>query len=168
MVTAASAKGETSQVARNVARAAARLFAARGYDATPVRAIVEAAGVTKPTLYYHYGSKEGLAQALLTVPMSRLNDELQKILDGPGEPVEKLVRTFEAHFASCREDPDRTRFFFALYFGPLATGLVAEMEKFKGGMTCLMDEVVRRAAEAGAVDPARVEAFGTACRGLIV
>ena len=85
-----------------------------------------------------------------------------------GDPVEKLVRTFEAHFASCREDPDRTRFFFALYFGPLATGLMADMERFKGGMTCLMVEVVRLAAEAGAIDPARVEAFGTACRGLIV
>ena len=41
----------------------------RGYDATPVRAIVEAAGVTKPTLYYHFGSKEGLAQALDPVPL---------------------------------------------------------------------------------------------------
>jgi AcrR family transcriptional regulator len=158
----------TSEVARHIARVAAQLFASQGYDATPVRTIVEAAGVTKPTLYYHYGSKEGLAQALLTVPMSRLNDKLRKILDDAGDPVEMLERTFEAHFASCREDPDRTRFVFALFFGPLASGLSGEMERFKGGMTCLMGEVVRFAAAAGVIDPSRVEAFATACRGLIV
>src|SRR5262245_24431276 len=164
----ATVRAGTSEVARHIARVAARLFATQGYDATPVRAIVEAAGVTKPTLYYHYGSKEGLAHALLTVPMSRLNDELQKILDSPDDPVTKLVRTFEAHFASCREDPDRTRFFLSLYFGPMATGLAVDMEKFKGGMNCLMAEVLRRAAESGVIDPGRVEAFGTACRGMIV
>src|SRR4051812_20459365 len=168
MVTAASAKGETSQVARHVARAAARLFATQGYDATPVRAIVEAAGVTKPTLYYHFGSKEGLAQALLTVPMSSLDEALRRILEVERDPIVMLERTFETHFAFCREDPDRSRFVFALFFGPLASGLVGEVERFKGGMTCLMDDVARRAAEAGVVDPARVDAFATACRGLIV
>src|SRR5438874_13323051 len=97
---AASIRGESGLVARHIAQVAARLFAARGYDATPVRAIVEAAGVTKPTLYYHYGSKEGLAQALLTEPISRLNDNLRKILDGPGDAVSKLVRKIGR--ASCR------------------------------------------------------------------
>lgn len=44
---------------------AAKLFATRGYDAVSVREIVQAAGVTKPALYYHFGSKEGVARALL-------------------------------------------------------------------------------------------------------
>src|SRR5262245_54215681 len=87
----------TSEVARHIARVAAQLFATQGYDATAVREIVEAAGVTKPTLYYHYGSKEGLAQALLTEPIARLNENLRKILEGPGDAVDKLVGTFEAH-----------------------------------------------------------------------
>ena len=47
-------KDELSPVARHIARAAARLFAERGYDATSVREIVEAAGVAKPTLYYYF------------------------------------------------------------------------------------------------------------------
>src|SRR5215218_7442288 len=161
-------KAGTSEVARHIARVAARLFATQGYDATSVRAIVEAAGVTKPTLYYHYGSKEGLAQALLTVPMFRLNEDLQRILDSSDGPVTKLERMIEAHFASCREDPDRTRFFLSLYFGPLATGLAVDLEKFKGGMTCVMGEIFRLAAESGSIDPARVAEFAQACRGLMV
>src|SRR3954465_15238226 len=110
----APSRGEAGAVALHIARVAARLFASQGYEATSVRAIVEAAGVTKPTLYYHYGSKEGLAQALLTVPMSRMNEDLQRILESSDGPVTKLERMIEAHFASCREDPDRTRFFLSL------------------------------------------------------
>src|SRR5215211_7966667 len=41
------------------------LFAARGYDAVGVQEIVEAAGVTKPTLYHYFGSKRGLLEALV-------------------------------------------------------------------------------------------------------
>src|SRR5438874_3260915 len=108
---AASIRGESGLVARHIAQVAARLFAAKGYDATPVREIVEAAGVTKPTLYYHFGSKEGLAQALLTVPLTGLLEALGAIVSGPGEPIDVLARTAEAHFAFCRDDPDRARFY---------------------------------------------------------
>ena len=128
----ALAKGEVGTVARHIAQVAARLFATQGYDATSVRMIVEAAGVTKPTLYYHFGSKEGLAQALLTVPMSELIAGLRAILEAPGDPVEVLERIFEAQFAFCREDPDRARFVFALFFGPQGSGLAGEMERFAG------------------------------------
>ena len=45
--------------------------------------------------------------------------------------------------------------------------MAAEMARFKGEMSCAMSDAVRRAAEAGVVDPTRVEACSTACRGLI-
>ena len=55
-------KTEASPAAADIARVAARLFASRGFDATSVREIVEGAGVAKPTLYYYFQSKEGLAR----------------------------------------------------------------------------------------------------------
>ena len=45
--------------------AAIELFTGQGYAATSVREIVAAAGVTKPALYYWFGSKEGLYLALV-------------------------------------------------------------------------------------------------------
>jgi AcrR family transcriptional regulator len=151
-----------------VARVAARLFAANGFDATPVRAIVEAAGVTKPTLYYHFGSKEGLAQALLTVPLTGLLETLRGIAAEEGDPVEVLVRTVEAHFAFCREDPDRARFYYALCFGPHgSSALFGELVRFDAGLKEQLEGVVRRLAEAGVVDAARVGHCAQACRGLI-
>lgn len=39
---------------------ATRLFATRGYSATSVRELVEAAGCTKPALYYYFENKEAV------------------------------------------------------------------------------------------------------------
>lgn len=44
---------------------AKELFYARGYDAVGVQEIVLQAGVTKPTLYYYFGSKKGLLESLI-------------------------------------------------------------------------------------------------------
>lgn len=44
---------------------ALQLFAARGYDAVGVQEIVDAASITKPTLYHYFGSKRGLLDAVI-------------------------------------------------------------------------------------------------------
>jgi AcrR family transcriptional regulator len=168
MTTAATVKGELSPVARHIARAAARLFAERGYDATSVREIVEAAGVAKPTLYYYFRSKEGLAQALLTVPLSTLVSALQRIVTTIEDPIRCLERVMEAQYGFCREDPDRGRFIYALLFGPLGSEVAGELEPFRDSLLSWTEAAVRRLAEAGIVPRRRVEAFSTACRGLIV
>ena len=129
MTATETAKAELNAAARQIARVAAGLFATQGYEATSVRMIVEAAGVAKPTLYYHFGSKEGLAQALLTLPMAVLADAMRTILEARGDPVEALVEIVEAHFVFCREDPDRARFFFALVFGPQGSELMVEIKQ---------------------------------------
>jgi TetR/AcrR family transcriptional regulator len=59
---------------------ALRLFARRGVDAVGVQEVVDAAGVTKPSLYHHFGSKEGLVQTLVDRGFGILN----RALDGLG------------------------------------------------------------------------------------
>ena len=44
---------------------ALKLFSNNGYEATGVQEICEQAGVTKPTLYHYFGSKQGLLDAVL-------------------------------------------------------------------------------------------------------
>ena len=168
MATGTSVKSEKSGVAREIARAAAKLFAAIGYDATSVRMIVKAAGVTKPTLYYHFGSKEGLAQALVTVPMTELIARLHVILESPGNPVTALEQMLEANFAFCRDDPDRSRFVYALFFGPLGSELATELARFGQGLSEVMAGGVRRLAEDGRIASDRVDACTVALRGLLV
>lgn len=164
----AAVKTEMNAVARHIARVAARLFARNGYDATSVREIVEAAGVAKPTLYYYFRSKEGLAQALLTVPLANLVAALRKAVSTVDDPVACLEEVMEAQYAFCREDPDRARFIYALLFGPLGAGVAGELEPFKADLVGWTDAAVRRLAEAGIVARERIGDCATTCRGLIV
>lgn len=167
-MTATAPKGELSSVARHIARSAAKLFAERGYDATSVREIVEAAGVAKPTLYYYFRSKEGLAQALLSVPLAGLVATLRHLVTTEADPILCMQRVMESHYAFCREDPDRSRFIYALLFGPLRSEVAGELEPFKSELFGWTEAAVRRLAEAGVVNRDRVDACCAAFRGLIV
>src|SRR5258708_6188212 len=167
-IAAASKREESSPVARHIARAAARLFAERGYDATSVREIVEAAGGAKPTLYYYFRSKEGLAQALITVPLSNLTATLQRIVSQGENPLTRPEQGVDAPYNFCREDPDRGRFIYALLFGPLGSEVASELEPFKESLSGWTDAAVRRLAEVQIVPRHRAEACSTACRGLII
>jgi AcrR family transcriptional regulator len=154
--------------AKEILRVAARLFAARGYDATPVQAIVDAAGVTKPTLYYHFKSKEGLAQALLTVPLTRLLENLRALVNQPRDPVARLVEFLETHFSFVREDPDRVRFFYSLFFGPGGSALATELMSFGERLDALLMEAVDHLAQAGVIASERAQAFFVLVRGMII
>lgn len=48
--------------------AARRVFAEKGYSSAGVREIARAAGVTEPSLYWHFGSKQGLFEAATVDP----------------------------------------------------------------------------------------------------
>ncbi|MCE1227092.1 MAG: TetR/AcrR family transcriptional regulator, partial [Geobacteraceae bacterium] len=50
----------SANVRQRLLDAALQLFSTKGYAATSVRELVEAAGVTKPVLYYYFKNKEGL------------------------------------------------------------------------------------------------------------
>lgn len=53
------------------------LFSKKGYDAVGVQTLCEKAGITKPTLYYYFGNKEGILKELLSVNYKKLNDLLE-------------------------------------------------------------------------------------------
>ncbi len=48
-----------------ILKAGIGLFARKGYAAVSVRMICETAGITKPVLYYHFGSKQNLYRQLI-------------------------------------------------------------------------------------------------------
>jgi TetR/AcrR family transcriptional regulator len=158
----------SSEAAAHIARVAARLFAERGYDATSVREIVEAAGVTKPTLYYHFGSKQGLAEALLTKPMTEFLASLRVVLDEAIGPVDLLRRMFGAYVELITDEPDRGRFLYAICFGPQSSSLQAEMHQFGEAIDAVTADCAGRLADAGVIDRGRVESCSQVIRGLIM
>jgi AcrR family transcriptional regulator len=63
-----------------IERAALRLFGRDGYAATRLDEVAKAAGVTKPMVYRHFGSKKDLYLALLR----RHEEDLPGFVAGPG------------------------------------------------------------------------------------
>ncbi|QEH33572.1 HTH-type transcriptional repressor KstR2 [Aquisphaera giovannonii] len=158
----------TAPAARSLAKAAARLFANQGFDATSVRQIVEAAGVAKPTLYYYFGSKEGLARAIVQEPLGLLVEQIRRIVSSEPDPIHALERVIEAHYAYCREDADRARFLYATIFGPPGSNPANLMACEKHDLSGLTEAATRRLVEAGIVLADRLDDFNAMVRGVIV
>jgi AcrR family transcriptional regulator len=79
-----------------------------GYHGTTVRKIVARAGLTMPTLYYHYGNKEGVLIALLDLAMddlqARLDTGLAETADsGAVEQLRALVTAVTLHVTTGRD-----------------------------------------------------------------
>ncbi len=86
---------------QGILKAAHALFAERGYSGAHVNDIVARAGTTKPMVYYHFGSKEGLFAAVLEevyAGMRRIEGGLQLAGLPPREAMRQLVHvTFDYH-----------------------------------------------------------------------
>jgi TetR/AcrR family transcriptional regulator len=92
-------------------RAALTLFTQRGYSATTVRELVEAAGATKPVLYYYFGSKEGLFLELMRTHFGRLEAVVDVYRNGEGSVRARLTAMLDAGFVYVRRYHDLiTRF----------------------------------------------------------
>ncbi|MBA3418966.1 MAG: TetR/AcrR family transcriptional regulator [Geodermatophilaceae bacterium] len=65
------------------------LFAERGFEATSIEEIATRAGVSKPVVYEHFGSKEGLYTFVVDQEMELLLDRFASALSG-GHPRELL------------------------------------------------------------------------------
>lgn len=106
---------ETTQ--DNVLRCAARLFALRGYDDVSVREVVEAAGVTKPALYYHFGSKEGVAEALAMKLIQRIQDVRERAFAEIDDLRQMLRHIARENLLIAKSDQHSVAFVFGLWFG---------------------------------------------------
>jgi AcrR family transcriptional regulator len=62
---------------QEILREALGLFSAHGFEGTGVAEIVAVCGITKPTLYYYFESKEKLFSVILEENFSALNEALK-------------------------------------------------------------------------------------------
>lgn len=93
-----------------ILQCAKELFYSKGYDAVGVQEIVDRAGITKPTLYYHFGSKLGLLKTLMEENFSHLETLMEKI-SVPGLRIEEVL--YQIADAYC-EFFERDREFYLL------------------------------------------------------
>lgn len=70
-------RGEETRT--HILAAAEDLFAQKGYDATGINDICQAAGVSKGALYHHFASKQAVFQALLDGWLAQLDSQMQAV-----------------------------------------------------------------------------------------
>lgn len=90
----ATASGDTAD---RIAALALASFTEKGFAATSVREIAQRVGVTIPTIYYHFGSKDGLLASVVqpfVIDGQRLLDELSAD-EGPRRPSRALAGYYD-------------------------------------------------------------------------
>jgi AcrR family transcriptional regulator len=101
------AQGDESR-ARLLGTATA-LIAERGYAATSVGEVCRRAGVAKPALYWHFGSKEGLLAAVIETVGTAWIERIQKSVYLEGDPIQRFERLLEGWRRIQLEEPGLLR-----------------------------------------------------------
>lgn len=137
---------------QRILRAGLGIFADRGYAGASVQAIVNAANVTKPTLYYYFRSKAGLYQALI----DWAHDERYRLMceaarEG-GTLAEQLTAIWTALFEFINDNRELMRIAFATAFAARGEipATVHHMKKCQRNFEFLQ-QLIRKARSAGAL-----------------
>ena len=105
----------------NLLEQALHLFVARGYDAVGVQEIVDAAGVTKPTLYHYFGSKRGLLDALLQARLTAFVQAIDQAAVWHGDLTMNLRALAQVYFAFTSQSPLLCQFVLSAQVAPRAS-----------------------------------------------
>lgn len=101
-----------------VRASAIKHFAAKGYDATSIRDIIEDAGVTRPVLYYYFKNKEDLFIKLIAREFEQGLRELDDAIAAGSDFRDKLIRIMAASFERAEKSPELVQMMLQFFFSP--------------------------------------------------
>jgi len=140
-----------------ILKKALELFSEKGYDATSVREICEAAGITKPTLYHFYGSKEGVYRAIVEGALASFQANVIGAVRGEGSLRDRLVRMAQAYVEGTRKDPDLARFVMALIHNSPRSTPATDLVGFYQAILDALAQAIEDAVAEGEVQPGRTD-----------
>lgn len=94
---------------KQILEQATRLFAARGFMGASLRDIAKAVGIRKPSLLYHYPSKDELRRSVLEQMLSHWNEVVPRILRAATSGQEQFDAIARETISFFSADPDRAR-----------------------------------------------------------
>ncbi len=142
------------------------LFAAYGYDGVGVQQICSAAGVTKPTLYHHFGSKRGLLKALIDERLGPLRVALAEDV-ACGDLVATLTAIAEATFAFAAAERSFYRLYLTLWFAPIRSEAYEVARSFHERHFAAVERLLRDALAAEGLSVDRGRALAAAFLGVL-
>ena len=94
-------KGEKTR--DHILKTTRKILVTQGFHNTSISAVIEATGVKKGNLYYHFASKEDLGLAVLEDAKNEFFAFLDKALVGH-DPIEQIINSCEAIFAEHKKN----------------------------------------------------------------
>lgn len=98
-----------AEARKRLLEAAERLFAEKGYAATRVHEITEAAGVNKALLYYYFEDKRAVYVALVEEGIAALDAMMRETLGAAGSYTERLRGFIRGHELLIAKRPNLLR-----------------------------------------------------------
>ena len=145
--------------------AAVGLFVRKGYHATSVREIVEAAGVTKPVLYYWFRSKEGVFHALMEMAVAAHREVVATVLAHEGTSADRILLLGERVLELIRVNADVVRLFDAVYYGPREGAPAVDFGPLHGEFRRVLLELIEEGVRSGEFHDGDIEAMHSALLG---
>lgn len=97
---------------------ALKAFSTYGYDSVGIQKIVDTAQVKKPTLYYYFGSKRGVLEALLDHYYTPFLTGLESVTAYSGDVVHTLEGVAKHYFSFAQEYREVYLFMLSIQFSP--------------------------------------------------
>ena len=135
---------------------ATRLFAERGYEDTSIEAILYEAGVSRGSLYHHFGSKDALFEAVLAALLEETGRQTVVAAEGATDAVSALRAGCRAWVRLAR-DPVVQR--IVLIDGPSVLGWEHWRELDEKQSLGLLQMALGAAAADGRLHPELVDMF---------
>jgi len=132
-------------------RAAVCVFDRKGYAAASVREIVEMAGVAKPALYYHFGSKERLLTAVLEEASREFTRATDRALERPGTARERLFALCSDLHGLFQKNVPAVRVAHSVFFGPVEGAPPFDFTQFDRQINRAVSQIVEEGQAAGEI-----------------
>ncbi len=142
---------ENPAVRERLLAEALRLFTSKGYATTTVREIVAAAGVTKPVLYYYFGSKEGLYLEIMGGISQIFEQRVMELQVLSGSVKERLIHFFAGMFTGAHENLASVRLAFSIYYGPSQGAPFIDFNSFFDRTLEIVDALLAEGIERGEI-----------------
>jgi len=159
-------EGNAPSARQKLLAAGIDLFTTRGYSATSVREIVERAGLTKPALYYHFGSKDGIYLAILQEIERTFAATLADVDTLHGTLREKVERLFLMLFDLFEQNLSAVRFLTAVFWGPPGGAPRYDLETTHRRLVLFVQQLVADSVPDGAMTPAAAHDSALALIGI--
>ena len=98
---------------------ALELFSRRGFSAVGIQEVADGAEITKPTIYYHFGSKQGLLEAIVRLYGGGLLEACRDVAVYRRDIVINLRELFHQCLEFAHSRPEFWRLMLSLFAAPL-------------------------------------------------